>query len=181
MKILNIYSSCTGNTKKVAQQIEKAAKIQNFEVETVEVSNDFDENNLNFLDYDFVFIGSGVYSWLPPTQMIKFIEKHNKKHSKLGDIKMSSPRIQGKKAVAYCTYGGPHTGVNEGLIAPKFLAQLFDHLGFEIVAEWYFEGAFNLEGYTQYSKGGRLGDISGRPNKEDLKKISGLVEGILLV
>lgn len=181
MKILNIYSSCTGNTKKIALEIEKAAVSKNHEVKNLEVLNKTEKNEVNFLDYDFIFIGSGVYSWLPPKQMISFIEKHNKKHMKQNDIKMCSPRLQGKKVVAYCSYGGPHTGINEGVIAPKYLAQLFDHLGFDVVGEWHFEGEFNLNGYEKFSKNGRLGDISGRPNLDDLAKIRNLVEGILLI
>ena len=113
--------------------------------------------------------------------MMQYIEKVNKKHCANGDIKMSSPRINNKKAVTCCTYGGPHTGLNEGVVVPKYLGQLLDHLGFEILAEWHFPGAFQLPGFTQYSHGGRMGDISGRPNTHDLQGVDNLVQGILYV
>lgn len=181
MNVLNVYASCTGNTRKVALQIEATVKDEGHKVTSIEVTEALDITGLNVLDYDFVFIGAGVYAWLPPKSMIRFIEKLNKYHVKNGDIKKCSPRIAGKKAVAYCTYGGPHTGVNEAVIVPKYLAQLFDHLGFEIVAEYHFEADFQSEGFSQYSVGGRMGDITGRPNQNDLKRIHNLVKGILQV
>ncbi len=181
MKILNLYCSNTGNTAKVAMQIRDAALAQDYEVDSVEVVSNSAEDAVEFLEYDFIFAGCGVYSWLPPEPMLQYIKKQNAKHNKRGEIKPCSPRLMNKKAVMYCTYGGPHTGVNEGLVVPKYLGQLFDHLGFEIVAEWYFPGAFNINGYTQYSKGGRLGDITGRPNAQDLSTINEMVIGILKV
>lgn len=181
MNILNLYCSCTGNTRKVAEMIESTAMARGHHVATLDVQNIDDDRAIDLLDYDFVFIGSGVYSWLPPKPMMAFLEKQNKKHASRGDIKMCSPRIPNKKAVAYCTFGGPHTGFNEGVIVPKYLAQLFDHLGFEIVAEWHFVGGFNSKEFEKFSRGGRLGDISGRPNDEDLKHIRSMVDGILNV
>lgn len=179
MKILNIFYSCTGNTKKIASQIEKTIKELNHEFLTVEVKKDTNENSFNFLDYDFVFIGSGVYSWLPPQIMIDFMKKAQQKHIKQGLVKPASPRINGKRAVAYASYGGVHTGMNEAVITPKYLAQPLDHIGIEIIAEWLFEGEFNAEAYRQYSTNGRLGDITGRPNEQDLQKIHEMVTGIL--
>lgn len=179
MNVLNLYCSCTGNTRKVAVEIETAALARQHTVTTFDVQGGSDEQACEFLDYDFVFIGSGVYAWLPPKPMMSFLEQQNKKHSSRGDIKMCSPRIPNKKAVAYCTYGGPHTGLNEGVIVPKYLGQLLDHLGFEIVAEWHFVAGFHSKELERFSRGGRLGDISGRPNEEDLKRIRSLVDGIL--
>lgn len=64
---------------------------------------------------------------------------------------------------------------------PKFLGQLLDHLGFEIVAEWLFEGEYNSEGYKHFSVDGRMGDITGRPNEDDLRRVGALVTGVLQV
>ncbi|VBB09162.1 Hypothetical protein LUCI_4448 [Lucifera butyrica] len=181
MKILNLFCSCTGNTKKIALQIEKTVQLLNHEVNTIEVTATTNENAFNFLDFDFVFIGSGVYSWLPPKFMCDFLGAMLKKHIKQGDVKGCAPRIAGKRAVTYCTYGGAHTGINEAVMTPKYLGQLLDHLGFEMVTEWLFECQYNSEGYTHWSVDGRLGDITGRPNDDALRRVGALVTGILKV
>jgi hypothetical protein len=181
MKILNLYCSCAGNTAKIAMQIGDTCGSLGHEVETFEVVCGSDVNAVDFLDYDFIFSGSGVYSWLPPTHMLDYIGKQNKKHAERGDIQPGSPRLSGKKAVMYCTFGGPHTGVNEAIVAPKYTGQLFDHLGFEIVGEWHFPGEFKAKGYVRYSKDGRMGDITGRPNAHDLATVHEQVCGILMI
>ena len=181
MKILNVFCSVTGNTKKIALQIEKTAQLLDHEVTTIEVTAKTNENVFNFLDFDFVFIGSGVYSWLPPKIMCDYLGTMQKKYIKQGDVKGCAPRITGKRAVAYCTYGGAHTGINEAVMTPKYLGQLLDHLGFEVVTEWLYEGQYNSEGYAHWSVDGRLGDITGRPNDEDLRRVESLVTGILKV
>lgn len=179
MKILNIYCSITGNTRKIAQQIEKTLAQLGHEVLTVEVGKDTDENAIDFLAYDLIFIGSGVYSWLPPEVMNAFMKRVQQKHVKQGLVKPASPRLAGKKAVAYASYGGVHTGDAEAVITPKYLAQPLDHLGIEIVAEWLFAGEFNQDGFRQYSINGRLGNIEGRPDAGDLNRVAELVSGIL--
>ena len=84
--------------------------------------------------------------------------------------------------VVYCTYGGAHTGSNEAVPAVKFMGQLFDHLGFEIVAEWYFIGEYPAHGRMKdYSALGRLGNIKGRPNDADLEEVAERVVGVLRV
>ncbi|MGO9612398.1 MAG: flavodoxin family protein [Dissulfurispiraceae bacterium] len=62
MKILNPYYSATGNTDNVAGQIEKAAQKEGHEVITVKAAKDIETD---ILAYDFIFIGSGVYMWMP--------------------------------------------------------------------------------------------------------------------
>lgn len=42
MKILNLYYSATGNTDKIAGQIEKAIRIDGHEVTTVKASKDIE-------------------------------------------------------------------------------------------------------------------------------------------
>jgi hypothetical protein len=99
-----------------------------------------------------------------------------------GEIKYSSPSRAGKKAIVYCTYGGAHTGVNEAVPSVKYLGQLFDHLGFEIVAEWYLIGQYPDAGrFKDFSSQGRLGNIFGRPNAADLDDLAERVKGILQV
>jgi hypothetical protein len=177
MNILNLYFSSTGNTGKVADMIAVTAKSLGHRIDTVKITGDTD---IDLLSYDFIFVGSGVYRWLPGKGMKEFITARLDHYARLGEIKPASPRRPGKKVLVYCTYGGVHTGVNEAVPAVKFLGQLFDHLGFEIVAEWYLVGEYHGK-YKDHSVGGRLGDIQGRPHDADLKEVAARVTGVLRV
>ena len=73
---------------------------------------------------------------------MKVFSELRKKCGKEGKLKPASPRLPGKKTVVYCTYGGAHTGVKEAIPAVKYMAQLFDHLGFMILDEWCFVGEY---------------------------------------
>jgi flavorubredoxin len=174
VKILNLYFSATGNTEKVARRIEKTLKELGHEVETLKVTTD---TELEILEYDFVFMGSGVYTWMPGKPLIDFIGRQREKY-RSDEIKPASPRRAGKKAIIYCTFGGGHTGTNEAVPAIKYMGQLFDHLGYEILGEWLIVGEFH--GKLAYlSESGRLGNIQGRPNEADLQEVSEKVKGIL--
>jgi flavodoxin len=177
MKVLNLYYSATGNTEKVATQIENAVLKAGHDVDTI---RDLKAVDLDLFAYDFVFAGSGVYAWLPGKPMLELLEKLREKYAQAKEIKPASPRRPGKKALVYCTYGGGHTGVNEALPAVKYMGQLFDHLGYEIMSEWYIVGEFH--GKLQHlSTCGRLGNIQGRPSEADLKEVFEKVVGILRV
>ena len=109
-------------------------------------------------------MGSGVYQWLPGKGLQEFIAARLAHYAAAGEIKYASPRRAGKKVVVYCTYGGAHTGVNEAVPAVKFMGQLFDHLGFEIVAEWYYIGEYPAQGRMKdFSASGRLGTSRAGP------------------
>lgn len=176
MKILNLYFSATGNTEKVAMCIEKTLLEMGHEVETLKVT---EHTDVKVLEYDFVFIGSGVYTWLPGKPLIEFIGRQRELYRST-EIKPASPRRAGKKAIIYCTFGGGHTGTHEAVPAIKYMGQLFDHLGYEILDEWFIVGEFH--GRLAYlSESGRLGNIHGRPNEADLRDIAEKVRGILRV
>ncbi|RJR40677.1 MAG: flavodoxin [Deltaproteobacteria bacterium] len=177
MKVLNLYFSATGNTDKVAKQIEETVRQAGHEVETVRIAKNIEPDILAF---DLVFAGSGVYMWLPGKPVLESFDKLREKYANSGVIKPASPRRPGKKAVVYCTYGGFHTGVNEAISTTKFMGQLFDHLGYDIIGEWHIVAEYH--GKLQHlSAGGRLGNIQGRPNAADLQEISEKVVGILQV
>lgn len=178
MKVLNLYFSSTGNTEKVAQKIAETARSEGHQVELLRITENI---NVEFFDYDFIFAGSGVYEWLPGQPVLKVFSELRKKYVKEEKLKPASPRLPGKKAVVYCTYGGGHTGINEAIPAVKYMAQLFDHLGFEILDEWYFVGEYVPEKWKDFNLSGRLGDIRGRPNANDLKTVAERVKGILKV
>ncbi len=177
MKILNLYSSGSGNTEKIAKRIEKTLLELGHEVDSIKVADDTDPD---VLAYDFVFAGSGVYTWLPGKSMMTLLSKLREKYANGGEIKPASPRRPGRKAVIYCSFGGGHTGPNEAVPAVKYMGQIFDHLGYEIMGEWYVVGEFHGK-LHHLSISGRMGNIVGRPNEADLQDISEKVIGILRV
>ncbi len=176
MKILNLYFSATGNTEKVAKRIAATLLELGHQVETLKVTKDTD---VEVLDYDLVFMGSGVYTWMPGKALVEFIGRQREKY-RSGEIKPASPRRPGKRAVLYCTFGGGHTGANEAVPAVKYMGQLFDHLGYDILGEWYIVGEFHGK-LAHLTETGRLGNIKGRPNEADLLEVAEKVRGILRV
>jgi hypothetical protein len=179
MNILNLYFSATGNTKKVADVIAETSVVEEHSIKTVRIRKQMD-SEINILDYDVVFAGSGVYEWLPGKPVISLFNKFAKTYREQGLIQQPAQRRGNRKAIIYCTYGGTHTGVNEAVPAVKYMGQLFDHLGFEIIGEWYIIGEFH-GGFIDFSKNGKLGDITGRPDENDLRQISEQVKGILRI
>jgi hypothetical protein len=86
-----------------------------------------------------------------------------------GKIKPCAPKVEGKNALVFCTYSGPHTGIDEATPAGKTMRQYFEHFGFNVVGKWYVPGEFH--GREDLSTQGKLGDIKGKPKVEDLAKI----------
>jgi hypothetical protein len=84
-------------------------------------------------------------------------------------VQEGAPKLPGKHALIFCTYSGPHTGMREAVPPVLYAGQFFEHLGFTIVGEWYVVGEFH--GSLEASTRGRLGDIRGRPNQEDLHNV----------
>ena len=70
MKILNLYFSSTGNTEKVAQRLTATVQKLGHEIDTINVTGD---RELDLLSYEVIFVGSGVYQWLPGKPMQEFI------------------------------------------------------------------------------------------------------------
>lgn len=179
MNVLNLYFSSTGNTEKVAKRIEETVKELGHKVETIKITNKNIE--IDILKYEFVFVGSGVYGQLPGKELIELYREHLQRYAGIGEVKPCSPRRPSANSVVYCTYGGVHTGNNEAIPAVKYMGQLFDHLGYDIVGEWYIVGEYKTENSLEHSVSGRLGDIRGRPNEEDLREVAERVKGILKV
>lgn len=175
MKALNVYFSSTGNTARVAETITAVLREEGAQVETLQAK---DAAHADLLGHDMVFLGSGVYEWLPGKPMQNALGELRKRYVENGAIKPASPRRSGSRAVVYCTYGGAHTGINEALPAVKYMAQIFDHLGIDVIGEWYVVGAYHGR-MAEFSRTGRLGDISGRPDERDLREVAELVRGVL--
>lgn len=177
IKVLNLYSSLSGQTYKIAQEIEKACQSAACAVSTINVRNQ--QETLDFFEYDMIFAGSGVYTWLPDKHMCSFIDRQLSEARTNDLIKLSSPRVLGKYVCVYCTYGGPHTGEAEAVPAVKYMGQLFDHLGISIASEWCIPGAFIPVKMHSFNTQGRLGNIEGRPNADDLKNVYEQTMGLL--
>jgi flavodoxin len=174
MKALVIYWSATGNTKKVAETIDSTLKKNGIEGTFKAVKESKDED---LLAYDLVFIGSPSYMWAPPDPVVAWIKDRMDFYHKRGTVKPSAPKVPGKRAVVFVTYSGPHTGIGEAIPAGKYLGQFLEHIGFDVLDEWYVVGEFHNSEVN--STQGRLGDIRGRPNQQDLEKVASYVEKIL--
>ncbi|MCP4610595.1 MAG: nitric oxide synthase [Planctomycetes bacterium] len=160
---LIIYFSDTGNTEKVALAVKDGFETGGMEVTIKRVDEAVEDDLFN---YDLVCIGSPVRHSLPPPSMFKFIKRNEKRYRVDREVHPSSPKLINKNALVFCTYSGPHCGINEALPVGKYLRQFFEHLGFDVKGEWYEVGEFH--GWEEGSTMGRLGDIRGRPNPEDL-------------
>jgi len=161
-----LYYSATGNTKKVADAIGESLADSGIEPEVYDLK---EAAQLELYDYNLIFIGSPSIVFLPARPVRDFLKGKLKLHMERGDLKVSSPRIADKRVVVFCTYSGPYTGINQVIPTGKYMAQFFEVLGFEVAAEWYVVGEYH--GSPERSTQGRLGDIRGRPNQDDLRKV----------
>jgi len=125
--------------------------------------------NVDFFDYNLVCVGSPSYEWHPPKPMADFLKNKLTNYRKQGRVKLCAPKIPGKNALIFCTYSGPHTGLNEVIPTGKYISQFFEHLGFTVIDEWYILSEFH--GWEEGSTKGSMGDIRGKPSEENLLKI----------
>ncbi len=170
-----IYWSKSGNTEKVALAIKEGLEASGTKVVFKRVE---DAKDIDFFGYDLICVGFPSYQWRPAEPVDGFLKAKFSEYRQKGFVKTNAPRVSGKNALIFCTYSGPHTGINEALPAGKYAGQFFDHLGFTVLDEWYIIGEFH--GSEEHSTKGRLGNIKGRPNEEDLKKIKKDVANLLL-
>jgi NAD(P)H dehydrogenase (quinone) len=95
-KILIIYYSETGNTKKMAELIAEGVKEEQVEVV---VKNVEDTQARELLDYDGIIVGSPTYYGLPAYQIKKLLDEsfefHGSLEGKVGGAFSSSANIGG--------------------------------------------------------------------------------------
>ncbi len=166
MKAAIIYWSKTGNTEKVAHTLKEA--LNEAEVDAI-IKRVEEAGDLDFFAYDLICLGFPSYQWHPPEPMDMFLKSKFSAYRQQGRVKVSAPRITGKYALIFCTFSGPHTGINEAIPAGKYAGQFFDHLGFQVLDEWYILSEFH--GSEINSTKGRMGDIRGKPTAEELQQI----------
>ena len=174
MKGLILYDSAGGNTEKVAQRIHETLKASVDEIDLVKCSAGMDRD---LFQYDLVFLGSPVIDWLPTKRMMAYAKKKLKYYHEKGEIIPSSPLRKGKYGICFCTYAGPHIGVNEALPMTMWLGSFLEHLGFAVLDKWHIVGQFHKE--TDMNTHGRLGNILGRPNETDLLYVENQAKGVL--
>jgi flavodoxin len=174
MKAAVIYWSKSGNTKKVALVVRDTLEANEVRVTFKQAE---DAHDLDWFSYDLVCLGFPSYSWSPPGPVDRLLKEKLAEYRKLDRIKTGAPKIPGKNALVFCTYSGPHTGIDEALPACKYAGQFFAHLGFSVVDDWCIVGEFH--GSEEHSTRGPLGDIRGRPNEEDLTRVRQDLETLL--
>lgn len=169
MKVIIIYWSKTGNTEKAALAIEKGLLAAGANVVCKKLKKASDAEDIDLFAYDLVCVGFPSYGWRPPGPVEKFLHAKFREYGDVGRVKVGAPKVPGKNALIFCTYSGPHTGKREATPAVLYAGQFFEHLGFSVVGEWYVVGEFH--GWEEGSTKGKLGDIRGRPNAEDLARL----------
>jgi len=171
---LIIYWSQTGNTKKVAQAIREGLEEKGIEVELKTPS---DGKEVDLFDYDLVAAGTPSYQWRPPEELENYLKEKFSQYSDEGYVKWKAPKVEGRNAIVFCTYSGPHTGKREAIPAVKYVGQFFEHLGFEVLDELYVLSEFH--GSKDASTKGRMGDIRGLPDEEDLAEVKQRVQQLI--
>lgn len=177
MKTLILYDTKTGNTEKVAQAI--AQTLVDLKQSPV-MRKITPETSIDLLEFDLVFIGTPVIDWLPSVTVMNRVKQAMKGHVEQKQVKLSSPKLPGKYAVCFCTYGGPHTGEGEAVPATLWLRSFVEHLGFTHLDSWHVPGQFHSHPESdRLNREGRLGNITGRPDERDCRDIAGRVIGLL--
>jgi flavodoxin len=163
---LIVYFSSTGNTQKVAYSIKEGLEKEGLRVD---LKTPLEAADLDFFGYDLVCVGSPSIEWQPAKPLVDLLKAKLDLYRSQGKIKPCAPKVAGKNALVFCTYSGPHTGIDEATPAGKTMRQYFEHFGFCILGEWYVPGEFH--GREDMSTQGRLGDIRGKPTADELEKI----------
>ena len=171
-RVLVLYWSKGGNTRKVAKTIHATIKSHGLSSELVEIEADL---GIDVFSYELVFIGAPVYNNLGPQPVMKFLQRQKHRAANLPAAKEKP----GHFAVVFCTFGGGHTGIGEAIPLLKYMGQAFEHEGIRVVEEWPVVGDFPDIKDPFYNTAGRLGDVTGRPNDYDLRIVAGQTTGLL--
>lgn len=166
MQAVVVYWSRTGNTEKAAHAIRDGLEAGGADVELRTAE---EAEGIDYYDYDLVCIGFPSYQWSPPQPVVDLLKEKHRAYARQGRVHVNPQPVEDTQALIFCTYSGPHTGINEAIPAGKYAGQFFEHLGIRVLDEWYMVGEFH--GNEEASTRGCLGDIRGRPSEEDLRHI----------
>ncbi len=165
MKAAVLYWSKTGNTQKVAHAIVAGLERAGAAVSLLPID---DKTTIDYYSYDLLCVGFPSYQWSPPAPVTDFLRRKFTDYRQY--VQVGAPARPGKHVLIFCTYSGPHTGLNETTPAGKFAGQFFEHVGIPVIDEWYVIGEFH--GSLSASTEGRLGDIRDEPTEEVLRGIT---------
>ena len=172
-RALVLFWTKNGNTEKVARRIYDTLKKAGMEVSISRIQKDLE---VEYLDYNLIFLGAPVYENLSPKPVLNFLRKNRRREGV--ELIASAPEVPGVAAVPFCTYGGGHTGYNEADPMLKHIGQYFEHEGIRVVDYIAAVGVFP-EADESYNTEGRFGDIRQRPDEHDLVEVEGKILGIL--
>jgi flavodoxin len=164
--VLIVYFSSSGNTQKVAYAIKDGLEMGGL---IVELKKPQEATENDFYGYDLVCVGSPSIEWQPAKPIADLLKSKLNLYRSQGKIKPCAPKVAGKSALVFCTYSGPHTGIDEATPAGKTMRQYFEHFGFNVIGEWYIISEFH--GREDMSTLGKLGDIRCKPTVDELEKI----------
>ncbi|MBN1835797.1 MAG: hypothetical protein JW820_08095 [Spirochaetales bacterium] len=172
-KALVLYWTKNGNTERAARRIHDTLQKAGVKVSISRITQGLE---VEYLDYNLIFLGAPVYENLSPKPVLSFLSKNRKR----AGVKLlaSAPEVPGVAAIPFCTYGGGHTGYNEAEPMLKHVGQYFEHEGIRVVDHIALPGVFP-EAEESYNTEGRFGDIRRRPDEHDLEELEGRVRGIL--
>jgi len=172
-KALVLFWTKNGNTEKIARCIHDTVRNAGMEASMTRIDKDLE---VEYLDYNLIFLGAPVYENLSPKPVLSFLYKNRRRAGVV--LLASAPEVPGVAAVPFCTYGGGHTGYNEAEPMLKHIGQYFEHEGIRVVDHIAVVGVFP-EAEESYNTEGRYGDIRRRPDEHDLSEVEGRVRGIL--
>jgi len=109
LKTAVVYWSNTGNTEKAAKAVRQGLEDAGHEPTMLRVE---EAEGVDYADYGLFCLGFPSYEWHPPKPVTDYLRRNLVKHRKMGLVKTGSPRVPGKHALIFCTYSGPHSGLN---------------------------------------------------------------------
>jgi flavodoxin len=77
MKSIILYSSKSGNTKKIAESM--ASQVG---CEAIKIGSDSNPSNVDLEGYDLIFVGTGLYAGTPNEDLVKYLGNLNLKSTK---------------------------------------------------------------------------------------------------
>lgn len=186
MRTLILYDSIGGNTEKVAKRIYKVIEQEGLDVTCSKLNL---EMELNFYDYDLLFVGSPNIQWLPTPNMMGFLKKKLQEHRINGDILPCAPKKPNKYVICFTTYCGAHIGVEEALSVTQWMSAFFAHIGYTVFDKMYIVGEMRNFGQAkgwmddkileELNTLGVYGNIKKRPNENDLLEVEIKTKSIL--
>jgi flavodoxin len=170
-KGLILYQTMTGNTEKVALRFKAVFERKGWECDIFKIDKETDADNLpfDFKDYDFICVGSGVYSALPGKEITKVLDRVSHTRKRAGKMVHISEKITPgpKTGIVFATYAGAHLGPQEVEPTLSLLDLYIQHLKFICIGRFACPGGI---GENKPTPKYWYGDISKKPDERDFQK-----------